>query len=179
MVIVSKTFSRVAMQLLSRVTEHKFAGIFAKALSERDAPGYKSLIHKPQDLKSIKAAVTRGSKAAVAAIEKAEQETGEAPTTVRKTQDLVPPKSIVNMDQLEMELLRMFANAIMFNPLPDTERGLGPRRSARLSATPSQAGEVGYAGLEEGSIVQDARDMCEDVMAFIESFKAEQQLDQS
>jgi hypothetical protein len=172
MIAVSKTFSRVALQLLSRVTEHKHASIFARPLSERDAPGYKTLIHRPQDLKSIKAAVTRGSKVAIAAIEDAEQGTGEAPTKVQKTEDLVPPKGIVNMDQLEMELMRMFANAVMFNSLPETERGLGPRRSARLSATPNQAGELGYATSEEGGIVQDARDMCEDVSALIESFKA-------
>ena len=39
----------------------------------REAPGYKGLILRPHDLKSIKAAVTRGSKAAVAAIEELEQ----------------------------------------------------------------------------------------------------------
>ena len=175
MVSVSKTFMRVASQLLQRVTEHKYASIFAKALSEREAPGYKSLILRPQDLKSIKAAVTRGSKAAIAAIDELELGSGEAPTLVKATDDLIPPRGIVNMDQLEKELMRMFANAIMFNPLPDAERGLGPRRSLRLSSTPNQMGEVGYAGSEEGGIVQDAREMCEDVVALIQTFKAADQ----
>lgn len=175
MVLVSKTFMRVASQLLQRVTEHKYASIFAKALSEREAPGYKNLILRPQDLKSIKAAVTRGGKAAIAAIDELELESGEAPTMIKATDDLIPPKGIVNMDQLEKELMRMFANAIMFNPLPDAERGLGPRRSLRLSATPNQMGEVGYAGSEEGGIVQDAREMCEDVVALIQTFKTADQ----
>jgi hypothetical protein len=175
LVSVSKTFIRVASQLLQRVTEHKYASIFAKALSEREAPGYKGLILRPQDLKSIKAAVTRGSKAAVAAIEELEQGTGGSPTLIKITEDLVPPKGIVNMDQLEKELMRMFANAIMFNPLPNAERGLRPRRSLRLSSTPSQIGELGYAGSEEGGIVQDAREMCGDVVALIQTFKAAEQ----
>jgi hypothetical protein len=175
LVAVSKTFIRVASQLLQRVTEHKYASIFAKALSEREAPGYKGLILRPQDLKSIKAAVTRGSKAAIAAIEELEQESGAASILIKLTEDLVPPKGIVNMDQLEKELMRMFANAIMFNPLPDAERGLGPRRSLRLSSTPSQMGELGYAGSEEGGIVPDAREMCEDVVALIQTFKAAEQ----
>src|SRR5207248_6276649 len=38
--------------------------------------------------------------------------------------DLVPPKGIVNSAQLEKELMRMFANAVMFNP--DPSHGLGP-----------------------------------------------------
>lgn len=175
LVAVSKTFTRVASQLLARVTEHKYASIFAKALSEREAPGYKGLIRRPQDLKSIKAAVTKGSKAATAVIEEQEQETGAVPTLIKTTEDLVPPRGIVNMDQLEKELMRMFANAIMFNPLPDAERGLGPRRSLRLSSTPSQMGELGYAGSEEGGIVPDAREMCEDVVALIQTFKAAEQ----
>jgi len=33
-----------------------------------------------------------------------------------KTADLIPPKAIVNSSQLEKEVLRMFANAVMFNP---------------------------------------------------------------
>lgn len=69
----------------------------------------------------------------------------------------------------------MFANAVMFNPLPDAERGLGPRRSLRLSSVPSQMGDVGYAGSDEGGIVQDARAMCEDVVGLIETFKAAEQ----
>ncbi|KAK4934142.1 hypothetical protein LTR66_015707 [Elasticomyces elasticus] len=45
-------------------------------------------------------------------------------------EDLVPPKGIVNSAQLHMELTRMFANAVAFNPLPTSERGFG--RSLKL-----------------------------------------------
>lgn len=166
LVIVSKTFGRTSQLLLNEITSHKLAGIFAKPLSERDAPGYKSLIHRPQDLKSIKAAVSKGSRAAISAIEKLESEneapetgddeatptpaakttgpasvptngtpTGEGPIgngfyRIRPNEDIIPPKGVVNSAQLETELVRMFANAVMFNPLPTSERGFG--RSLRL-----------------------------------------------
>lgn len=173
-VIVSKTFGRTSQLLLNDITSHKLAGIFAKPLSERDAPGYKSLVHRPQDLKSIKAAINKGSRAAIAAIEevesKDENDDDEATPTptpkmpaapantnassegpvgngfylVRVTDDLVPPKGIVNSSQLEMELVRMFANAVMFNPLPTSERGFG--RSLRLRKTGGEVGPYGARG---------------------------------
>lgn len=157
-VVVSRTFGKTSQLLLNEITSHKLAGIFAKPLSERDAPGYKSLIHRPQDLKTIKAAISKGSKAAIAAIDELEPtatlnatESGDSSTIaqdatpesssiagpigngfylVRATEDLLPPKGIVNSSQLEAELVRMFANAVMFNPLPTSERGFG--RSLRL-----------------------------------------------
>ena len=33
--------------------------------------------------------------------------------------DVIPPKAIVNSGQLEKEVMRMFANAVMFNPGDD------------------------------------------------------------
>jgi hypothetical protein len=158
---VTKTFAKTSQLVLNEITSHKLAGIFAKPLSERDAPGYKDLIFRPADLKAIRAAVSKGSKAAVAAIESLESERcdteGNATPTkhssssaakkekekaqslggkgegsvgngiflVKKTEELVPPKGIVNSAQLEMELTRMFANAVMFNPLPSDQRGFG------------------------------------------------------
>lgn len=157
-VVVSRTFGKTSQLLLNEITSHKLAGIFAKPLSERDAPGYKSLIYRPQDLKSIKAAISKGSKAAIAAIDELEPnstltsaESGDSSTVVQDTtpdgqlisgpigngfylvragEDLLPPKGIVNSSQLEAELVRMFANAVMFNPLPTSERGFG--KSLRL-----------------------------------------------
>lgn len=166
-VVVSKNFGKTSQLLLNEISSHKLAGIFAKPLSERDAPGYKSLINRPQDLKSVKAAITKGSKAALVAIEELESsmangpaESGKtdstsAPTNnaaatstlmnnnhnsegpigngfylVQATEDLMPPKAIANSSQLETELVRMFANAVMFNPLPTSERGFG--RALRL-----------------------------------------------
>lgn len=189
-VIVSKTFGRTSLLLLNEITSHKLAGIFAKPLSERDAPGYKTLIYRPQDMKSIKAAVSKGSRAAISAIEKLEAE-DEAPDTgddgatptpaartvglpadssneistnegaigngfyrLRATEDLVPPKGIVNSAQLEMELVRMFANAVMFNPLPTSERGFG--RSLRLR---KRGGELAqYGARRDKSEAADAEE---------------------
>lgn len=183
LVIASKTFGRTSQLVLNEITSHKLAGIFAKPLSERDAPGYKSLVHRPQDLKSIKAAISKGSRAAVAAIEELESKdedehddndatptptskpsaapananaSGEGPVgngfyLIRATEDLVPPKGIVNSSQLEMELVRMFANAVMFNPLPTSERGFG--RSLRLR---KRGGEVRPHGARSGRGEDDA-----------------------
>jgi hypothetical protein len=177
---------------MNDVTSHKYAGIFAKPLSEREAPGYKDLIYRPQDLKSIKTAIGRGSRAANAALDElagGEEGNGaETPnkgsgiantaatgtTLLKKTDELAPPKGIVNSSQLEMELMRLFANAIMFNPLPVNERGFGPRfkmQRADEQVTTDRGGtgdadqEVGkgysYVQVEEGGIIADTREMSE------------------
>ncbi|EXJ83078.1 hypothetical protein A1O1_06696 [Capronia coronata CBS 617.96] len=203
LVTVSKNFAKTSQLLLNEILSHKLAGIFAKPLSERDAPGYKSLVLRPQDLKSIKAAISRGGKAALAAIEALESdgESGEdsdakitpasAPDAreghignglyqVKVSEDLVPPRGIVNSSQLEMELVRMFANAIMFNPLPTSERGFG--RSLRLrkdqadldsdedTSDDTASSEQGHAA-EEGGIISDTREMFDDVLAQIRKWR--------
>lgn len=187
-VAVSKRFAKTAQLMLNEIASHRLASIFAKPLSEREAPGYRQLIHRPQDLKSIKAAVSKGSRAAIAAMDEIEDrpENSETPTPtkpgfvplgrqlVKKNEDLIPPKGIVNSSQLEKELMRMFANAIMFNPLPSTERGLGahlrldrhdshPDRSSPSSASDSSQTDVG--------IIQDAREMFDDVVKSISDFR--------
>ena len=210
--LVSKNFAKTSQLVLNEITSHKLAGIFAKPLSERDAPGYKDLVLRPTDLKSIRAAVSKGSRAAVAAIdaleidgEGGEMETptkrtkredtdedkgGEGPVgggmyLVKKTEDLVPPKGIVNSSQLEMELTRMFANAVMFNPLPTAERGFGRnlrvRRyggdirikhedegdGSRESASGSEDESGSSSASEGGGIIVDAREMFEDVVSAV------------
>lgn len=173
LVVVSKTFGKTSQLLLNEIMSHKLAGIFAKALTERDAPGYKDLVYRPQDLKGIRAAVSKGSRAAIAAIEALETKLEQTDTNhemqadhssvanadagpiegpigngfflLENTEDLCPPKGIVNSSQLEMELVRMFANAIMFNPLPTSERGYG--RSLRLR---KRGGEVKLSGGSRG-----------------------------
>ncbi|KAL2418008.1 hypothetical protein ABEF95_004909 [Exophiala dermatitidis] len=209
LVAVSKNFAKTSQLLLNEILSHKLAGIFAKPLSERDAPGYKDLVHRPQDLKSIKAAISRGGKAALAAIEALENEdeseddtpkknNRSAPPTadtvregpigngvylVKVTEDLVPPRGIVNSSQLEMELVRMFANAIMFNPLPTSERGFG--RSLRLKRDQedidsddeeeTSESDVTSSGqgtpADEGGIISDTREMFEDVLAQIRRWR--------
>lgn len=193
---------------MNDIISHKLAGIFAKPLSERDAPGYKDLVLRPQDLKSIKAAISKGGKAVHAAIEAFEEGNGsgeETPTEsapglvigsrvgplgngsymVPASEDLIPPKGIVNSSQLEMELIRMFANAVMFNPLPSSERGLG--RSLRLrknggdvvlkreestdTDTGSSSEDSDDSLNAEDGIISDAREMFEDILGRVSRWR--------
>ncbi|RMD44641.1 hypothetical protein DV735_g586, partial [Chaetothyriales sp. CBS 134920] len=208
LLLVSKNFAKTSQLLLNEIQSHKLAGIFAKPLTQREAPGYKDLIFRPMDLKTLRAAVTKGSRAAIAAIEAledsrdggdrdgqaddthhehgGEREIGNGFWLVHQTDDLVPPKGIVNASQLEMELARMFANAVMFNPLPSSERGFG--RALRLrrfggehhahsrAGRRARAGADSDQGVDEDSetseseadsmegIIADAREMFEDTM---------------
>ncbi|RMZ88100.1 hypothetical protein DV736_g4674, partial [Chaetothyriales sp. CBS 134916] len=213
LVLVSKNFAKTSQLVLNEIQSHKLAGIFAKPLTQREAPGYKDLIFRPMDLKTLRAAVTKGSRAAIAAIEGLEEkrdaedknvqantqhdghhergkekEIGNGFWLVRQTDDLVPPKGIVNAAQLEMELARMFANAVMFNPLPSSERGFGkalrlrrfggedylhtsrtPRARASGSDESDQDGdEESDTSESEGDgmegIIADTREMFEDTM---------------
>ena len=181
MVSISKNFARMANPILNDVNRHKVAGIFAKPLTDRDAPGYQDLIYRPQDLKSIRAAVARGSRAANLVIEENEaeaedgNEAGSPPVKnatpsgsilVSKTEDLTPPKGIVNSAQMEMELMRVFANAIMFNPLPAAERDMVPKLDVPRDATSASRTESGdeedtkaFVGEDDGGIIHDTRDM--------------------
>jgi hypothetical protein len=180
-VMCTRGFHRTAAPILNDVTTHKLASIFAKPIGERDAPGYHDLIYRPQDLKSIKSAVHQGSKAVVAATEAVSTPAGDgespAPAVgtpskhnalmLPKTEDLVPPKGIVNSAQLEKEFTRMFANAIMYNPA--AERGFGPAfpmisdRGTRES-TQSEG--------DEGGIIQDSLEMFEDVEQAVKRWRA-------
>ena len=66
---------------------------------------------------------------------------------LEKTADLIPPRAIVNSSQLEKEVMRMFANAVMFNP-------------------------------GEGGMVQDAREMADDIEAKVRDWRsAERQVE--
>lgn len=172
-VLCNRGFHRTAAPIMNDVTTHKLASIFAKPLGERDAPGYHDLIYRPQDLKSIKSAVHQGSKAVAAATEAVSTPAGDGESPVpaagtpsknnvlmlQKTEDLIPPKGIVNSAQLEKELIRMFANAIMYNPVP--ARGFGPAfpmMNERGSRESTQSGDG-----DEGGIIQDSLEMFEDV----------------
>ena len=189
LVAVTKNFARMAAPILNDVNAHKLAGIFAKPLTERDAPGYKDLIYRPQDLKSIRAAVGRGSRAANAVIDeleatKADGEEAGSPATVvkattttttpsgsilvEKTEELTPPKGIVNSAQLEMEFMRIFANAVMFNPLPPSERGLpaelkmgrdgsssSSRQQQRSQRAKAESKDRGWYGGDDGGGVDE------------------------
>ena len=163
---------------MQSITGHKDAYLFAKPLTERDAPGYDKLIFRPQDLKGIKAALTAGSKAVAAMADEAGEDVsaGAKCIWVPKTEDVMPPNGIVNSAQLEKELLRIFANAVMFNPDLAENRGLGlsfQRRAKTLEereaggkdedGTEVEKFEIGVAQPVDGAVVKDTRDMCADM----------------
>ncbi|KAL8800062.1 MAG: hypothetical protein Q9200_007362, partial [Gallowayella weberi] len=203
-ILASRNFPRTSATLLNDITGHKLASIFAKPLTEREAPGYPSLIYRPQDLKSIKQAITTGNRALTAFIDQDRKDddeithdiiqivgAGEADARiwVRKHEDFMPPKGIVNSAQLEKEVMRVFANAVMFNP--DPKRILGPASRTRAKvrerhiplhlddradddAEDEDAGEDdGDDGSEgEGGVVIDTKEMFEDVERVVGQWRA-------
>lgn len=182
---------------MNDISAHKLASIFAKPLTEREAPGYPFFIYRSQDLKSIKQAITIGNRALTAFIEQQRDEDGEgndvismagasegdARVWVKKNEDFVPPKGIVNSAQLEKEIMRVFANAVMFNP--DPKRALGPAYRTRATVQQrhvpvhldkradddeEEGGDDNSEG--EGGIVKDAREMFEDVEKIVGQWRA-------
>ena len=195
-VLASKNFAKTSQLVLNEITSHKLANLFAKPLSERDAPGYRDLVLRPQDLKSIRTSVSKGSRAAVAAIEVLESEVEDGSPTqaknergegsvgngiylIKKTADVIPPKGIVNSAQLETELTRIFANAIMFNPLPTSERGFGRNLRTRRNGgdvdpaddVEAESSSESDSSVDDGGIVSDARETFNDIVKHVEKWR--------
>lgn len=183
LVYCTRNFTRTGAPIMNDVAAHKHASIFAKPLTEREAPGYRDLIYRPQDLKSIKSALSQGNKAVAAATEAVSTvPEGESPNPatgtpskntawLAKTPELIPPKAIVNSSQLEKELIRMFANAVMFNPAPDSERGFGPFFEMRKPNESRPRSHHPWE-LDEGGITRDTREMCDDVEKAVTKWRA-------
>jgi len=212
-VLASRNFPRTSATIMNDVTAHKLASLFAKPLTEREAPGYKDLIYRPQDLKSIKSAISAGSRAVAAAADNYSTTVGtpageaagspgqgagtpsaaatnkNASLWIPKTVDVVPPRGIVNSAQLEKELMRMFANAVMFNP--DTKRGFGPAfrfgdgaggdddddDDGQDGGGAGREREVGDAegredGDDDGGVVRDTREMFTAVEKSVAAWRA-------
>lgn len=158
-VLASRNFQRLSAVIMNDITTHRHAGPFQKPVREKDAEGYSDIIKRPQDLKSIKAAITAGTRAIGTATAKDTSTDSPSATpsgntnkdgvtvALEKTADLMPPRAIVNSSQLEKEVMRMFANAVMFNP-------------------------------GEGGMVQDAREMADDIEAKVRDWRsAERQVE--
>jgi len=123
-IIATKNFSKMSQALMNDITSHKHGSYFQKEVRDKDAPGYGEIVKQPQNLKSIGRAIAAGNHAIAAASTSIESPTATPTTTsttveLERSIDLMPPKAIVNGAQLEKELMRMFANAYMFNPGED------------------------------------------------------------
>lgn len=110
--------------MLDDITSHKHASIFTTAVKNKDAEGYYDIIKRPTDLSTIKKALVTGNKNVNALASVGDTpigSPGSAGATIELpiSSDVVPPKAIVNPAQLEKELMRMFVNAMMFNPGED------------------------------------------------------------
>lgn len=123
-VIATRNFNKMSSAIMSDIQSHKHATYFAGPVRDKDAPGYSDIVRQTQNLKAIKAAITAGAhvvKAAASSTDSPSEVVGANSSTVEleRTVDTIPPKVIVNGAQLEKELMRMFANAYMFNPGED------------------------------------------------------------
>ncbi|KAI7576771.1 hypothetical protein KC343_g22048 [Hortaea werneckii] len=183
--------------MMNDIASHKHAVYFSQGVRDKDANGYSDIIKQPQHLKSIRAAITAGTRAvnAGAAASTAaatsssttphqpppsvDSPSAAAPTTpsvlsaskapdgsttfeLERSVDLLPPKAIVNAAQLEKEVYRMFANAVMFNPgedglvadtremFADVERGMREWRGAE-SSSGTNSGGAGDGMDEDGN----------------------------
>lgn len=124
-VLWTRAFPKVSSTCLDSVVSHKYANMFQNPIKPKEAPGYKSIILRPTCLKEIQKAITAGHKAAAAAAAALpDGDPGTSSVWLPISEELVPPRAIINSSQLERELLNMFANAIMYNL--DPNRGPGP-----------------------------------------------------
>ena len=148
-------------------------------------------------MKSIRAAINAGGRALNSYLEESGDAAGEAREVwVPESEDMMPPKGIVNAAQFEKELSRIFANAVMFNPDVAENRGLGPAfrtRSARQrlareggAAEPdneteeggdetdvaNKSLEIGVAAPMEGDVVEETREVARDVAESFTGWRA-------
>ncbi|KAF5021376.1 hypothetical protein F66182_6565 [Fusarium sp. NRRL 66182] len=154
-VLWTRGFTKVSSSALDQISSHRDANMFATALREKDAPNYRQIVLQPQDITSIRAAIKHGNKAAVQAANSLPGgDPGTAHVWLPLSDELVPPKGIINSAQLERELVHMFCNAIMYNADPD--RGPGP---AFMKRTQEEEEEIVGYRLDENGVVKNTRSM--------------------
>lgn len=154
-VIWTRGFTKVSSSALDQISSHRDANMFATGVRERDAPNYRQIVLQPQDITSIRSAIKQGNKAAVAAASSLPGgDPGTASVWLPISEDLMPPKGIINSAQLERELVHMFCNAIMYNP--DPLRGPGQSFVKRSQDEEEEA--FGYQ-FDENGVVRNTRSM--------------------
>lgn len=163
-VMWTRAFNKVSGSAMEQIVRHRSANMFATPIREKDAPGYRKVILQPQDLKSIKAAIMSGNRAAsqaAAALPGGDPNTSSVWIPVNES--LLPPKGIINSSQLDCELAHMFANAIMYNP--DAGHGPGPAFLRTEDETEGEGVDTGAPDnglgykVDEFGVVNDARAM--------------------
>ncbi|KAI0154288.1 hypothetical protein GGR57DRAFT_466574 [Xylariaceae sp. FL1272] len=162
-VLWTRAFHKISMTALDQIIGHRYANMFAHPIKPKLAPGYYDIILRPTDLKNIQKAITMGSKAAAAAVANMPDVDPNATSVwLPISIDLVPPRGIINIAQLERELIHMFANAIMYNP--DPLRGLGPSflKSYRSDGDGEGDDARGYE-FDENGVVKETRNMYAEV----------------
>lgn len=181
-VLWTRSFNKVSGSAMEQIIHHRSANMFAAPIREKDAPGYQKVVKVPQDLKTIRAAINHGNRAAAqAAAALPEGDPGTSGVWLPRTEDLAPPKSIINSGQLDRELAHMFSNAIMYNP--DPYHGPGPA-FLRRDADPddpqdgaahqekdSAGGALGYK-VDEFGVVNDARAMFVEVEKLLSELRS-------
>ncbi|KAL2265813.1 hypothetical protein VTJ83DRAFT_6913 [Remersonia thermophila] len=183
LVLWTRSFNKVCGSAMEQIIHHRSANMFAQPIREKDAPGYHKVIKQPTDLKSIRAAINHGNRAAQAAAHALPDggDPGTSSVWLPRTEDLVPPRSIINSSQLDRELAHMFSNAIMYNP--DPNHGPGPaflRDNVESDADGAggdshhqnqDSGVLGYQ-VDEFGVVNDARGMFVEVEKLLSELRS-------
>ncbi|XP_032861226.1 bromodomain-containing protein 8-like [Tyto alba] len=53
-------FKRTLLSIWKMIVSHRYSGLFLKAVSEKQAPGYRDVVKRPMDLTSIKRRLSKG-----------------------------------------------------------------------------------------------------------------------
>ncbi|XP_062516767.1 bromodomain-containing protein 8-like isoform X2 [Corticium candelabrum] len=56
-----RTWKKSIIVLWRKIAEHRYANLFLKAVSEKEAPGYRDVVYRPTDLTTIKANLENGT----------------------------------------------------------------------------------------------------------------------
>lgn len=154
-VLWTRGFTKVSSSAIEHISSHKNGNMFASAIRDKDAPNYSQIVLQPQSINSIRSAVKSGHKAATqAANALSDGDPGTASVWLPISEDLTPPKGIINSGQLEREVMHMLSNAIMYNPDPDK----GVSREFLKATAQEESDAVGYR-VDENAFVRDTRAM--------------------
>lgn len=172
-VLWTRSFNKVSASALEQVISHRHANMFAHAVKEREAPGYRNIVLQPQDLNNIRRAINQGHKAATAvAAGLPDVDPNAGSVWLPISVELVPPRGIINIAQLEREIVHMFANAIMYAPDPNRGFGSSFLRERGDSSTEDNEDALGYE-VDEDAIVKDTRSMFVEVEKLISDLRSE------